>query len=337
MFQIRSQATSIRSSCANVRESSCAYGEHRGELAGVEVALVEQLLRGLDDRGHDPRSADDAARGAHGAVARLARDVADRERELRRPRERVAPLVHRGRAGMRGLAGPGDAPALDAEGPEDRAERRGPATRARDPARCGARGRRPRPRAGTCASSARSRSTPYAPIASGSETPSRSTSARSSSWSAIEPPAADEPNSERPNRAPSSSAQSTSRTVTGGVPSSAIRRRTSAAPRTLRQPSSQPPFGTESMWPPSRTARSESPRSVYQSLPAASRSTSSGRSERLSASHARPFAQVSVHATRCAPSSFPVSERSSSRRETTRDGSSGTGSELNALRRPRVW
>ena len=59
--------------------------------------------------------------------------------------------------------------------------------------------------------------------------------------------AADEPKSERPKRAPSSSAQSTSRTVTGGVPSSAIRRSTSAPDSTLRQPSSQPPFGTESM------------------------------------------------------------------------------------------
>ena len=77
--------------------------------------------------------------------------------------------------------------------------------------------------------------------------PSRSVSLRSSSWSAIEPAAADEPKSDRPKRAPSSSAQSTSRTVTGGVPSSAIRRRTSAPARTLRQPSSQPPFGTESM------------------------------------------------------------------------------------------
>ena len=52
--------------------------------------------------------------------------------------------------------------------------------------------------------------------------------------------------SARPPRRPSS----TSRTVTGGVPSSAIRRRTSTPATTLREPSSQPPFGTESMWPP---------------------------------------------------------------------------------------
>jgi len=42
-----------------------------------------------------------------------------------------------------------------------------------------------------------------------------------------------------------------------------------------------------------------------------------------STSHARPFAQVSVHATRCSPSSSPVSERSSRSRVTTRAGSSG--------------
>ncbi len=87
--------------------------------------------------------------------------------------------------------------------------------------------------------------------------PFASTFARSSSWSAIEPAAADEPTSERPKRAPSSSAQFTSRTVSGGVPSSAIRRSTSTPAMTLRHPSSQPPFGTESMCPPIRRARSD--------------------------------------------------------------------------------
>ena len=81
--------------------------------------------------------------------------------------------------------------------------------------------------------------------------PSRSVSDRSSSWSRIEPAAADEPKSERPKRAPSSSAHETSRTVTGGSPSAARRRSTSTPASTFRQPSSQPPFGTESMWPPS--------------------------------------------------------------------------------------
>ena len=101
--------------------------------------------------------------------------------------------------------------------------------------------------------------------------PSRSVSARSSSWSRIEPAAADEPKSERPKRAPSSSAQETSRTVTGGSPSAAIRRSTSTPASTFRQPSSQPPFGTESMWPPMHERRGRRrPRSVNHWLPASS-------------------------------------------------------------------
>ena len=55
-----------------------------------------------------------------------------------------------------------------------------------------------------------------------------------------------EPMSERPKRAPSSSAQSTRWIVSGGVPFSFSRRSTSRPARTPRQPSSQPPPGTES-------------------------------------------------------------------------------------------
>ena len=93
-------------------------------FVGVEVPLVEQLLRRLDDRGHDPRPADHAARGADRAVAGLPRDLAEVERELRRACERVAALVHRRRAGVRGLPAPDHAVALDAEGAEHRAERK---------------------------------------------------------------------------------------------------------------------------------------------------------------------------------------------------------------------
>ena len=92
-------------------------------------------------------------------------------------------------------------------------------------------------------------------------------------------------------------------------------RRSGATPRapatTLRQPSSQPPFGTESIWPPIRTARSERPRSVHQSLPASSRSRSSGRPSSNSANQARAVFHVSVQATRWAPCSSPVSRCSS--------------------------
>ena len=50
-------------------------------------------------------------------------DLADLERELGRAGERVAALVHRRRAGVRGLAAPRDARALDAERAEHDAER----------------------------------------------------------------------------------------------------------------------------------------------------------------------------------------------------------------------
>ena len=189
------------------------------ELLGVEVALVEELLRGLDDRRDDARPADDAAGRADRSAAGARGDVADRERELRRARERVAPLVHRRRARMGRLAPPGDPMTLDAERPEHDSERE--VERLEDGAlldvelEVGGRATRARERA----SSARSRSTPCSASASGSEMPSRSESCRSSSWSAIDPAAALDPKRLRPKRAPSSSAQLTSRRVTGGVPS----------------------------------------------------------------------------------------------------------------------
>src|SRR5262245_55974576 len=93
--------------------------EHRREPLRAQVALVEELLGRLDDRGHDARPAADATRGAHRAAARAARDLADLEGELGRACERVAPFVHRRRSRVGGLAAPRDAMALDAERPED--------------------------------------------------------------------------------------------------------------------------------------------------------------------------------------------------------------------------
>ena len=122
MFQIRSHSTR----CAPPRQSgrdSLGLLQHRRELPRVEVALVEQLLGCLDDRGHDPGPADNAARGADGAVAASAGDLADRKRQLGGAGERVAALVHRGRAGVRGLPRPRDPVALDAEGAQDDAQR----------------------------------------------------------------------------------------------------------------------------------------------------------------------------------------------------------------------
>ena len=81
--------------------------------------------------------------------------------------------------------------------------------------------------------------------------------------------AADEPSRLRPNRAPSSSAQSTTLIVTGGCWPLNIRSASRPA-ITPSAPSSQPPFGTESRWPPMITVRSDAPLSVAQLLPAAS-------------------------------------------------------------------
>ena len=122
--------------------------------------------------------------------------------------------------------------------------------------------------------------------------------------SLIEPAAADEPNSDRPKRAPSSSAQTTSLSVTGGSPSAAIRRITSTPASTFRQPSSQPPFGTESMCPPISSARSESPGSVNHWFPASSISSTAPVGSSLRGGIPRP-SQVSVQATRWAPFSSP--------------------------------
>ena len=63
------------------------------------------------------------AHRADGALPGPLRDLTDLELESRGARERVAPLVHRCRAGVRGLAAEGDLVALDAERAQDDAER----------------------------------------------------------------------------------------------------------------------------------------------------------------------------------------------------------------------
>ena len=84
------------SSAARSHASSASV-EHRRELVGVEVALVEQQLGAAGDRRHHARL---AARAPGGAVAALVRepDLADVERGARRRQERVLPHVHRRRA-----------------------------------------------------------------------------------------------------------------------------------------------------------------------------------------------------------------------------------------------
>src|SRR3984957_12262965 len=141
------------------------------------------------------------------------------------------------------------------------------------------------------------------------------------------PANAEDPNRLRPKRAPSSSAQSTRRMVMGGLPwkSSANPRSTSKPASTPRQPSSQPPLGTESRWLPRISVRSDSPRKVVQEFPAASKWCSTGSAASLPWNHARALSHVGVQAIRCAPRSSAVNARSSSRLEIVLRASTGMG------------
>ena len=123
MFQIRSHSTSMFSSCAKRLESasallsisaSCAASRWRWSSRHSAVSTTEVTMPGLRD---------DAAHRADRAAADAGGDLAQLELELRGAGERVAPLVHRGRARVRRLAAPRDAMALDAERPEHDAER----------------------------------------------------------------------------------------------------------------------------------------------------------------------------------------------------------------------
>ena len=243
------------SSAANRSASAFASCEHPRERSRVEMTLVEQLLGRLDHRGDDSRLRDDAARGADGAAADLARDVTDRQRELRRACERVAPLVHRRRAGVRRLAPPGDARALDAERPEHDPERQVHRLQHRalldvelEIGGCAFELRPRIERAVEVDAVLAQRVGQRDPIAVGERTQlvlvahragGRATSRRASGRSALPP------------RRPSSRAAPS--------PAACLPRRSGAAPRrratTFRQPSSQPPFGTESRCPPITSAR----------------------------------------------------------------------------------
>ena len=116
--------------------------------------------------------------------------------------------------------------------------------------------------------------------------------------------------------------------VIGGVPWLAIRRSTSTPANTLRQPSSQPPLGTLSMWPPisnSFFACFPAPFRVNHKLPASSISwVTPGMANTFSLNHARLLAQMSVHATRWAPFASPVRARSSFSSSTVRLGLSAS-------------
>ena len=78
------------------------------------------------------------------------------------------------------------------------------------------------------------------------------------------------------------------------------------------------------MCPPIKSARSEAPKSVNHWFPASSTVSSAPQSATFPRSHSRACSHVSVHATRWAPFSSPVSSRSSRSSSTVRAGCSGT-------------
>ena len=234
-----------------------------------------------------------------------------------RPRSRIATAMRaaatvgsrrRGSASRR-RGTPGPAGARAAARPRGcRAARRAAARRPRasGPARCGA---RPTRRSTPCTSPAVrtvSNSTPCSATTSPSRRPWLSTRSRTASMSSV-PLTAPDPNSDRPNRAPSSSAQSTTLTDTGNSTPSRWRPRSTSAPAsTPRQPSSHPPFGTESRWLPSTIRSGRAPGSVTHRFPAGSVLVSTGMPSKVAANQSRARCHGSVQARRALPSGGAV-------------------------------
>jgi hypothetical protein len=166
----------------------------------------------------------------------------------------------------------------------------------------------------TTASPTRSTSTPHAASAASSVTPSLSVRPRSASTVAFPANAAD------PNRAPPKPRALLIRPVhqlhrhrRPPCIRSAKSVSTSSPAITPRHPSSHPPFGTESRWLPTTSARSLSPCSVTQRFPPHHRCAPPAAAFSFSSNHSRAFSHTGDHATRCAPNSSAVSARNSSR------------------------
>ena len=222
-------------------------GEHRLKRLAVQVPLVDHQLADRRHRGDDASRRRD--RADRRDTPRRLGDAPCLEHEARRRGHRVAPHVHGRRSDVGALAAEADDVALDAVRPEydrqgqvEALEHRAlldvqlqvgggtgelPArvsrtARGRLRARRARRGvRRPRHRAG------RGRG------------PDRGSAKRRSSRTGCDR-SGSLPRRPSPRAAPSRAER----------PSAASRRSTSSPPSTFRQPSSQPPFETESRWPP---------------------------------------------------------------------------------------
>ncbi len=317
--QIRSYSTSIRSSCAKRSHALAHLLPHRRELAGVEVAHVEQLLGGLDDRGDDPRLADDAAaraarrrRRPAAAISRISSaSFAAPASASRRWSIGVEPACAAWpRQVIRWRSTP-NVPSTAPSGRSDRLEHRplldvqlevgGRVLELR------ARVERPVEVDAVLAQRVRQRDA----VAVGQRAQLVLVGHRAGRGGRAEEGAAearallvgpvDEPHGHG------------RRALLRDPPQHLDGRRRRSGSRRASRRSAPSRCGRRAA-----RARSESPRSVHHWLPASSTSYSSGRPSSFAPSHSFACTQVAVHATRCAPFSSPVSSRSSRSSSTVR-------------------
>ena len=224
---------------------------------GLERPLIKRNLAHAGHRGDNPRLDRHSSDSAHHAGVRRGMapgDLAACERRLGGGKKRVTAHRDRRRPRMCGLADEAQDVPLDTVGTDDDARRTAPSPRARAPARCAARGRRAASPPSSARRASGMRSSVDSVLAQRIDQPHAlfdRRRPRTLSGTRL-PLAPDDPSRLREKRAPSSSAKSTTASVTGGV--SALQRRNASTPaRTPSAPSSQPPFGTESRWPPMMT------------------------------------------------------------------------------------
>ena len=227
--------------------------------------------------------------------------VAHREREARCREERVAPVGHRRRAGVGGLPAEDHAVALDADRAEHRPDRQAEALehrplldvqlevgahvpQPRAPPR--ARGRASTPCAASASSSRIAVGVAQVAHGVGIERPADRRGAEAGCARSARPPRRPSPRASR---------------CRAGCPPPRSRAGSRARAITPSAPSSQPPFGTESMCEPITTVSGRSPARRAQRLPASSTSTSTGSSASALAQQSRARSPTRPSSTAGAP------------------------------------
>ena len=228
-------------------------------------------------------------------------ELSDRDGHARRRHRGVAPHRDRRGAGVARLALESHHPPLDPEDPVERREPQSRPPRAAGPARCAVRRRR-RSTTARRRQSAPSRARRRArrrrrPAVDRRCRPGRRRRRRR----ACPPPPPTRTASGRNVRLPRRPSRRRSPTPAVRPRRGARPRSTSAPASTPRQPSSQPPLGTESRWLPSTIRSGRAPGSVTQRLPAGSMVVSTGMSSNVEANHSRARTHGSVHASRALP------------------------------------